>query len=402
MDIKNLGQVYTKKDIALKVLELTKIIDYSNLKILENSCGDGIFIECLLELGANPNNIYCIDIDPVAIQKVKNKFPQIPEKNIYLGSAFDKRAEYKNKFDLVVGNPPYVRIHNLDKDFRDEIQNSCSFCSSGMTDLYLAFFNLALECLNNNGILSYITPSSYLTSRAGKELRDYIDNNKLLFNFLDYKDKMVFDGIGTYTCITTLKINNSQPILSPWGSNHTKIGIKCNNLQNGIATLKDSVYIKDTFGYKIDYEGLVRPIIKASTLEEKKCIYPYRNGQLINEQELIDKYPNTYNYLLANKSLLLIRSITPSTPWYAYGRSQGLINMENEKIVIANINLNNTLRFKRVNKEYIVYSGLYATGNLDEFELQLTNQDFIDYLTENGTPKRGGYYSFGSTTMNSF
>ena len=137
-------------------------------------------------------------------------------------------------------------------------------------------------------------------------------------------------------------------------------------------------------------------------MEEKKCIYPYRNGQLINEQELIDKYPNTYNYLLANKSLLLTRSITPSTPWYAYGRSQGLINMENEKIVIANINLNNTLRFKRVNKEYIVYSGLYATGNLDEFELQLTNQDFIDYLTENGTPKRGGYYSFGSTTMNSF
>lgn len=400
---KVLGQVFTPYEVAEKVISMSGFTkeQLPELKILENSCGEGIFVRVLLKMGANPKNIYVIDIDNDAIDKFKNSFPEIPNENIYLGSAFDKRKEFFGKFDLVVGNPPYIRIHNLDEQTKLKVQSECSFCKTGMTDLFLAFFNLGIDALKNNGVLSYITPSSYIKSLAGRDLRKYIDEEKVLKDFHDYGEQMLFDGYTTYTCITTIQKNCVNPIQSPWTSTREQVGISCENIQNGVATLKDAVFIKDNFGDLRD-EGLVKTIIKASTMEKKECIYPYLNGSVIPEESLKTLYPKTYSYLLENKQLLESRSITGSTKWYEYGRSQGIRNMDKEKIVLSGINKIGELRYERVSADVIVYSGLFATGNLDNFEKQLKDEMLIEFLCENGTPKRGGYYSYGSTVIKNY
>ncbi|MEJ3568453.1 Eco57I restriction-modification methylase domain-containing protein [Ureaplasma parvum] len=61
--------------------------------------------------------------------------------------------------DFVIGNPPYVRIHNLIKE--PNLIKNYLFSNKGMTDLYIIFYEIGIKMLNKNGILCYITPSSF-------------------------------------------------------------------------------------------------------------------------------------------------------------------------------------------------------------------------------------------------
>ena len=80
--------------------------------------------------------------------------------------------------DFVLGNPPYVRVHNLGEIF--DIIKNFQFSQNGMSDLFIAFYELGIKMLNRNGILGYITPSSYFNSIAGHYMRKYLTQNNLL------------------------------------------------------------------------------------------------------------------------------------------------------------------------------------------------------------------------------
>ena len=58
-------------------------------------------------------------------------------------------SSYDERMDYVVGNPPYVRVHNLTRHYEDV--KRYSFAASGMTDMYLAFYELGLRMLNERG-----------------------------------------------------------------------------------------------------------------------------------------------------------------------------------------------------------------------------------------------------------
>ena len=92
------------------------------------------------------------------------------------------------------------------------------------------------------------------------------------------------------------------------------------------------------------------------------------------------------------------RSITGSTKWFQFGRSQGLANINNEKLVISTTMPNTGVKYVRVGPEFLVYSGLYATAeDLDKLEKELQSEDLLDYLIEHGKPMRGGYVQITST-----
>ena len=63
--------------------------------------------------------------------------------------------------------------------------------------------------LKDGGKMTYITPSSWLTSLAAKSLREYIAQHKNLVSLVDLAHKQVFGGFTTYTIISTFS-NNSQ------------------------------------------------------------------------------------------------------------------------------------------------------------------------------------------------
>lgn len=359
-----------------------------NYIFLENSCGDGAFIKALMDRGVPAENIFACDIDEEICGTVQSI---LPAGHFRLGSFFAQK-DWEKKFDVVIGNPPFVRIHNIPEDTKNEIRDF-DFCF-GMYDLYYAFYEYGMKMLKPNGILLYISPNSFTKNASGIKMREYIEKNNLLAYFEDFSDKQKFDGYSTYTCI--MMLTNSRPTIKiPWNKPREKVGLSYTSLQNGLATLADRIFIQDKF--KDLERECIRPIIKASTGEIKECIFPPAT------EEELKKYPKTYEYLLSHKEKLQNRSLTGNTKWFQFGRSQGLTNINNEKIVISTTIPNSEFKYSRVGPEYLVYSGLYATAkDLDKLEKELQSDNLLDYLVENGKPMRGGYTQITSTLLKNY
>lgn len=306
---------------------------------------------------------------------------------------FFLQKDWINKFDIVLGNPPFVRIHNILPEVKEEIKDF-TFCI-GMYDLYYAFYEFGLKVLKEDGRLLYISPNNFIKNISGVKMREYIEKNNLLDYFEDFSSNQKFKGYSTYTCIMGLNKAAHPSKKIPWDKERAHVGLSYSTIQNGLATLADKIFIQDSF------KGLepecVWPIIKASTGEIKQCIFPP------SSEEELKKYPKTYGYLLSNKKELQNRSLSGNTKWFQYGRSQGLKNIDNEKIVIATTMPNDGIKYFRVGPEYLVYSGLYATAtDLDKLETELQTEDLLNYLIEQGKPLRGNFTQISSTLLKNY
>lgn len=377
-------------DHMIDILNLSSE-DIKNKIFIDNSCGDGIFIKKLIEIGVPSSHIFACDIDEEISKNITNF---IPKQNFYLGSIFD-RIDWYNKFDYVIGNPPYVRIHNINDSLKNYLKNTFSVCC-GMFDLYYAFYELGLKLLNENGTLLYITPNSFIKNSSGKNLKKIIQDNNLLWYFENFEHENKFNNYSTYTCIVGLTKNNLiQKINIPWAQSREKIGLNFSSLQNGIATLCDKFFIQDNFSFL--EQDLIHPILKASTGEYKQIIVPPKT------EEELKKFPKIYEYFKANESKLRTRALTGKTQWFEFGRSQGLVNMNKEKIAITTTVPFSGLKIYRLPAKCYVYSGLYATSeNLTLLEKQLLSDNLLDYLIENGKPMQGNYVQISSTLLKNY
>lgn len=154
--------------------------------------------------------IHGIEIDERECIKCRNNLSKVLSKYNLPNIEFDICCadalgieKYSGKMDYVVGNPPYIRIHNLGDSF-DSVKKF-EFTRTGMTDLYIAFFELGIKMLNKCGTLGYITPSSYFNSLAGSRIREFLARGGYLDKILDFKHFKVFNGAATYAAITILK-----------------------------------------------------------------------------------------------------------------------------------------------------------------------------------------------------
>jgi len=123
--------------------------------------------------------------------------------------AFNWKEEFKEifdggGFDIVIGNPPYVKLQTLNKN---QISYFYSNYKSAIKhyDIYVLFVEKAISALKDNGLLGYILPSKFLTAEYGQGLRKIIRENNLLNSFVNFKDFQVFDSATTYTCLLFLR-----------------------------------------------------------------------------------------------------------------------------------------------------------------------------------------------------
>ena len=223
---KHIGQVFTPDYLVCEMLDYVGYLNKSDIldkHIIDNSCGNGAFLlqitERYIQTAINNNLskeriikgletfIHGIDNDSVAIENciinLNNLVSNYGFENVNWDIRNDntlKVKDYDGKMDFVVGNPPYVRVHNLENNY-DEVKQF-KFAEGGMTDLYLVFFEIGFNMLNHTGKLCYITPSSWLNSLAAKNLRSYIMQYRNLLALIDLEHFQPFDKITTYTLIS--------------------------------------------------------------------------------------------------------------------------------------------------------------------------------------------------------
>jgi type I restriction-modification system DNA methylase subunit len=110
-------------------------------------------------------------------------------------------------FDVVLGNPPYVRQELL-SDVKPYLQQHYAVYH-GAADLYAYFFEVALKILKPNGMLGFISSSTFFKTSSGEPLRTFLQSNATLKKVVDFGDLQVFEGVTTYPAI--LIFQNAKP-----------------------------------------------------------------------------------------------------------------------------------------------------------------------------------------------
>jgi type I restriction-modification system DNA methylase subunit len=220
-----------------------------NLKILDPACGSGAFLNQALEflikehndldelrrayenellslydieINILEHNLYGVDINEDAVEIAKlslwlrtaqrgKSLTNLSEKIVCANSLLNMPFS-ENSFDIVIGNPPYVRVQGLKSNYEDESKlYEAKYCSAtGKYDLYALFLEMSFKMLNSNGKLSYILPHKFLISDFGSGLRGFLAENKAVESLLHFGSEMVFEDASTYTCIITLSHNNEK------------------------------------------------------------------------------------------------------------------------------------------------------------------------------------------------
>lgn len=452
------GIVFTPKYISNYITELTiaKITKYdSSIKIIVPGCGCGIFILSAIEKIISKfkvnvdtvieNNIFGIDIDKDNVRRCKLILKLISAK--YGGDFENIRTNIDcadslkinwcehfsvDSFMYVIGNPPYVNTHDMNKETAKFLKETFSTTKNGVFNIFYAFIEKAMDHINKDGILGYIIPNNFLTIKSALELREFLQKSKLVHSILDFSDNMVFKPVRTYNCIITItprpnnellyhvmekvddienklksikyeKMDSSSLDKNGWKlvdektkCNLQKIESQANSIKGfirtGIATLRDGVYLVDCDenGYKkcignetiyIESE-LIKPIYKIPELKnnaniddaKRFIIFPYIkscNGYaLITEDEFREKYPQTYRCLEMQKGILNERDKGKGVArgWYAYGRSQGL-NKYGRKLLFPTFA--SVPRFTYVDNEDALFCNGYAVFENDKYDLAI-------------------------------
>jgi adenine-specific DNA-methyltransferase len=175
-----LGQFITPRslrDALLDQIELTP-----GMKVLDPGVGTGEF---LYSCNARVDNLILEgwDIDPEVV-KVAEKL--VPNAEIKIQSALDQ--DWKENFDIVIGNPPYFEMRNLDAKTRQRYKEVIG----GRPNIFSLFFAAGLGALKSNGVLGYVVPPSMNNGAFFTKLRSYISHNASIEFLKVYTDSDLF------------------------------------------------------------------------------------------------------------------------------------------------------------------------------------------------------------------
>ncbi len=223
------GAFFTPKLVADYIV--TGTIHNSNQKICDPSCGCGAFLVSAASfmhqkfnkpiIDIIEDNLFGVDIAEYSVRRAEilltllALYNKEDKKKISFNLktsdslSTDLVKMYKTKFDIVIGNPPYVKFQDLDNDLRKKLNTDWKTLNTGNFNLYFAFFELGIKIMKKDGVLAYITPNNYFTSLAAVPLRHYLESNKLIYKILDFNHLKLFEA-QTYTCITFLQWNTKN------------------------------------------------------------------------------------------------------------------------------------------------------------------------------------------------
>ena len=205
-----ISQIFTPDYVAeFMVKNVINIIkdnkkNSQDLKILEPAVGEGIFLKYLLQ--NKFSNIFAYEMDLSLKDFLLDSFPTV---NFRFDNFFG--SEKHEKFDLIIGNPPYLGQNYNADIFQDYIIKypTCAKYFVGNMDLFYYFIHLGIEKLIPGGIISYITTNYWITKsqKTGiKLLKPHILNECYLLQYIDLSCLNVFEGAkGQHNCIFVLQ-----------------------------------------------------------------------------------------------------------------------------------------------------------------------------------------------------
>lgn len=490
-----------------------------NIKVLDPACGSGAFLvkvfdyllaenkriaDILADLSGGTkdlfssenyiknlleNNIYGVDLNPESVEitklslwlktAIKGKKLVSLKGNIKCGNSLIDDENISNKafkweeefseimkeggFDVIVGNPPYVRVQNLKYNEIDWYKKNKETAYKRI-DISILFIELAKKLLKKEGILSFITSNQFLITEYGEKMRQFIKKNLRIKSIIDFGDLPIFEDALTYVSIFTLENATGKDFLyyrvrdindgynlntklfkkieinsldeKSWAlvpKENKKILDKLNKLPKiskigkawaGLFTGLDEIMMIDKGKIKdLDIEmDILLPVIRAENCKryflippEKYVIYPYKLDMdnktvILKEEEFKKLYPKCYNYLFDKKELLLKRKDSrkklKEEKWYQLTRFGQKKVFSERKIVTPGEVKEHKFSIDETKAGFSCARVFAITINDKkysyEFLLGILNSALIKYYLHSIAPlKQGGYYTYSSNILNS-
>lgn len=166
-------------------------------------------------------------------------------------------------FDIVIGNPPYLRVQGI-RDVSPEMVDlyAISYKSAtGSFDLYACFAELALNLIKEQGVANYIMPLKWSNASFGKGLRKIISEKKAAAKIINFGAYQVFNA-STYTALQWFKPGQKDLLYAELDrdlSTNTELGTYLNSLEDkNMATISNDKLGKDTWSLSV---GVVNRLI---------------------------------------------------------------------------------------------------------------------------------------------
>jgi len=124
-----------------------------------------------------------------------------------------ERREFESGFDIVIGNPPYVRIQTLNQQSPELVKRykrDYESAKKGNYDLYVVFVEAGLRFLKPDGHLAYILPHKFFNAQYGEPLRGLLAKGHHLQHIVHFGDQQVFPGATNYVCLLFLAKAGSE------------------------------------------------------------------------------------------------------------------------------------------------------------------------------------------------
>lgn len=449
-------QVSTPGKYVIQLLNYVKYKDNVFGKtVLENSCGEGkILIEIVKQYikdarkkKISNEQIVCgIERDIAAFEIDEKKF-QICigclNKLVKEMGLLDVNWNIKNedflkqpiqKYDYIIGNPPYITYHDLDEDNREYLRNHFSSCKEGRFDYSYAFIEKSIMSLKENGKLIYLLPYSVIKNKSANILREYMF--PFITEIYDYAGIKVFPDVTTSSIVLLIENRKSRNKVGYYGmANGSRRKIPRSNLKgkwkfageksgegerfgdyfdvyNSVATLYNKAYVLEDYTICGNYyyingmpieSGIVYPAISTksynksqkNTKYETAIIFPYKteNGETAHylEKEFETGFPMTVRYLKTYMEGLNNRKSDKNALWFEYGRSQAVSKVFGEKLVMPMV-VTNRVSVCRAASDMIPFAGYFikckegSAVALDQAEKILESSEFYEYVKACGTP----------------
>lgn len=294
-----LGQFITPRSIREALVKEMRI--ESGMKVLDPGVGTGEFLATCRETRSDLI-LEGWDIDEPAATVAKKL---VPSATIKILSALEQ--PWLENFDIVIGNPPYFEMPNLDENLRSKYREVIN----GRPNIFSLFFKVGLGALKNGGKLGYVVPPSMNNGVFFAKLRSYISNNSSIDYLKVYDNSKMFVDAQTAVQLIVLqkgkKSNNFTVDLGKLGNSGMERKI----------FVEDPKYFSKEFEkrttlWNLGYEAITGSLVwnqnkdkLSSSLVEGSVPLLWAHNITENEEIQLDPtHPKKPQYVKTTKSLI--------------------------------------------------------------------------------------------------
>ena len=296
---KILGQFWTPKYIVSDMMQLIK--------------NDGLFLEPSAGVGAFLNELPTTKSLGIEIDK------GIKRCNLLNIDFF--QFDIKNKFDTIIGNPPYVKFNEIYSETKKKLSKlNNKYNLDNRTNLYIYFIRKCIDHLTKNGEIIFITPRDWMSNTSGRKINKYLYSKGSITDYIDLSDEKVFFDADIDSIIWRFEKNNFNR--------------KTNFIHNFLLTKDNQLILskQKPFSYLIDFFSVkVGAASGINSLFKNDKGIPFVVSET-RKNNVLKKYiyNNKHKELIKHKEILLKRKIGKfnENNWFMWGRNFHKSNKE--------------------------------------------------------------------------